>query len=202
MSLENEVNACFPETPIVHCIQFRVYLGFPFFVVIKTTPFAPRVPYTAAAASFNMVTLSILLGSSLSISIPIIPCPSRATPSITINASPIPRIFNVARSRSGAPEVIVEVKPGALPIKVLDKLTAGDCASSSPFMVFIAPATSFFLLRTVTHDNDVTEFGNRFRKDNSNRCIVRFDLQVATLVSQKKVPSRISSDSAGIANSP
>ncbi|MNY08325.1 hypothetical protein D3C86_1411720 [compost metagenome] len=114
----------------------------PLFVVIRTPPFAPRAPYTAAeAASFSTVTLAISLGSILLI--------ERSTPSTRTNAplSPnvlCPLIKNVGSSNPGFPLRWAVITPVIFPAKEFAKLGTGALVSAAPSKEEIAPDTSDF----------------------------------------------------------
>ena len=100
----------------------------PRFVVISTTPFAPRTPYTAVAdASFNTENDSISDGSIELIS------PSK--PSISTKADafapkvPIPRIQNSAIFLPGSPDANDEITPATRPPNKLATEAVGCCKS-------------------------------------------------------------------------
>ena len=89
----------------------------PRFVVMSTTPLAPRTPNTAVAdASFRTVTLSISLGSMSAI--------ERSTPSTCMRGveSPhvaLPRTKISAASLPGSPEYWTVVTPDSWPPSTL-----------------------------------------------------------------------------------
>ena len=100
----------------------------PFFVEIRMTPFAPRIPYTAVAeASLRMENDAI---SSVLIRFMSRSTPSTRTSGDEFTHEPMPRIRIVAPSYPGSPLLWRVMIPGMAPPNELESDGAADCSRS------------------------------------------------------------------------
>ena len=134
------VGRCRPQLAVTEILGFP---SLPLLVVIRITPFAPRIPYTAVdEASFNTERLSISFASSCEND-------SCSTPSIIIRGEAslkvdLPRIRMVAASSPGRPLGCWVITPGSLPTSALVTLATGAATSSLLFIILTAPVTVCF----------------------------------------------------------
>src|SRR5690606_5045422 len=116
----------------------------PFFVVIITTPFAPREPYRAIVAA-SLSTVIDSTSSGLILDIP----PVYSTPSTMMSAllldeyEPIP-LTRIPGEEPGLPEGAVVWTPGPEPCKATNGLEIGRLSRSFADMVTAEPVKSDF----------------------------------------------------------
>ena len=103
------------------------------------TPLAALAPYMAAAASFNILTLSMseddkYLKSSIVLGTPLI-----TTRGLLSLSDELPRIKMFTDSSPGAPPLSVIIRPGILPCNACCMFEVGACSNTLPVVVPTAP---------------------------------------------------------------